>query len=240
MAASFRLFLVRHAQSTGNSAGRFAGRLDLSLSEEGETQAREIGHRLARESVARIFSSPLARARLTAEAIREYSPVRPDVILLDDLIEADSGQATGLTWEEYAARFPDWTRRFEDGSDDMLIDRVWLEGETTRSVIERAKNALGRVLSEMRNAETTSVTMRPFERLRDAPEDDATVLPSWVIVSHSAVLCWLLALLQRDRLDHFPPYQPACGSISEAIVSVEQTRKARLIAIGQTSHLSGH
>jgi broad specificity phosphatase PhoE len=66
-----RLFLVRHGQSTWNAQGRIQGWADPPLDETGHEQARRLALRLAAEEhgVSAIYSSPLLRARQTAEAV---------------------------------------------------------------------------------------------------------------------------------------------------------------------------
>ena len=63
------ILLVRHGETAWNREGRYQGRTDIPLSPDGETQVRALGLRLAHVPIARAVSSPLSRARRTAEAI---------------------------------------------------------------------------------------------------------------------------------------------------------------------------
>lgn len=63
------ILLVRHGETAWNREGRYQGRTDIPLSPTGETQVRALGVRLAHVPIARAVSSPLARAKRTAEAI---------------------------------------------------------------------------------------------------------------------------------------------------------------------------
>jgi broad specificity phosphatase PhoE len=80
------LILVRHGQTRANAAGLLQGRADLPLTEAGAGQAEALGKALG--GPARIISSPLARARHTAEIIGGGGPVELD----ERWIELDYGQ----------------------------------------------------------------------------------------------------------------------------------------------------
>ena len=83
------LILVRHGQSTGNADGLLLGRIDAPLTEQGEAQARSVGPVLT--GVTRVISSPLQRARRTAEALDLGLPIEID----DRWIEVDYGEFEG-------------------------------------------------------------------------------------------------------------------------------------------------
>jgi broad specificity phosphatase PhoE len=83
------LILVRHGESTGNADGLLLGRMDAPLTDRGRAQARTLGPALP--AVARVISSPLARARHTAEALGTGLPIEID----DRWIEVDYGEFDG-------------------------------------------------------------------------------------------------------------------------------------------------
>lgn len=132
------LVLVRHAEPADDARGRCYGRLDVELSAEGHTQSRRLAARLSGEPVAAVFSSPLLRARATAEAIATAHglPVR----VLGELRELDFGELEGRSFAEIQVSRPDlyeqWMRapttmRFPGGEsyDDLharVVDAVSL------------------------------------------------------------------------------------------------------------------
>lgn len=63
------ILLVRHGETTWNREGRYQGRTDIALSDTGQAQVRALGDRLRPVPIAVALSSPLSRARTTAEAI---------------------------------------------------------------------------------------------------------------------------------------------------------------------------
>ena len=103
-----RLILVRHGQSTWNAQGRIQGWADPPLDEAGQEQARQLAHRLAAEeqNISALYSSPLLRARQTAEAIGLATGL---AVQTDDrLKENNVGLLAGLTGAEVEQQFPEW------------------------------------------------------------------------------------------------------------------------------------
>ncbi|MFG3339760.1 histidine phosphatase family protein [Glycomyces sp. NPDC048151] len=98
------VFLARHGQTEWNALGRKQGRLDSPLTELGVEQARGNAKRLDGEGVDAIFSSPIGRARASADLIAEELGL--PVWELDDLSEVDYGHWSGLTGSEIESRWP--------------------------------------------------------------------------------------------------------------------------------------
>jgi probable phosphoglycerate mutase len=108
------VILVRHGQTAWNAIERFRGREDLPLNEVGLSQAERTAERIARQwKPTAIYSSPLARARATAEAVaaRCRLPVQGH----PDLIDIDYGKWQGLTPEEARQCYPRRTQRWYRG-----------------------------------------------------------------------------------------------------------------------------
>jgi broad specificity phosphatase PhoE len=83
------LILVRHGESTGNAEGRLLGRIDSPLTDRGLEQARSLADTVA--GADRLISSPLVRARDTAEALGTGLPVEID----ERWVEVDYGEFDG-------------------------------------------------------------------------------------------------------------------------------------------------
>ena len=62
-----RFFVIRHGETAWNVEGRFQGQQDTALNEKGLAQAATLGERLAGHSFAAVLTSPLDRAKKTAE-----------------------------------------------------------------------------------------------------------------------------------------------------------------------------
>jgi broad specificity phosphatase PhoE/ribonuclease HI len=102
-----RLILVRHGETPMTQAGRYSGRGDVPLTDEGEAQAMAAGGRVAGISrdVTAVVTSPLRRCVRTAELIAAEVGGVP-VAVVDDLIECDFGAWEGLTFAEVQERWP--------------------------------------------------------------------------------------------------------------------------------------
>ena len=73
------IYLVRHGQSEGNRENRMRGRCDFPLTEEGKQQAIALAKISKEWNLSAIFTSPLIRAKKTAEYIgREYE-LNPEI-----------------------------------------------------------------------------------------------------------------------------------------------------------------
>jgi probable phosphoglycerate mutase len=98
--------LLRHGETPLSPERRFAGRGDIPLTEAGVRQAAAAAQRLAaRGDIGAIVSSPLQRARRTAEAVAAAAGV--PLVVQDAWAEADFGEWEGLTFPEVAERWPD-------------------------------------------------------------------------------------------------------------------------------------
>jgi broad specificity phosphatase PhoE len=97
-----RLYLVRHGITVWNQERRMQGHTDVPLAQEGVEQARMLAGRLADIPIDVVWSSDLARAWQTAEAIA--APRRLPVVRSPLLRERNLGEWEGLTREEIIAR----------------------------------------------------------------------------------------------------------------------------------------
>lgn len=95
---------VRHGQSTGNAQGIHQGQSDFPLSETGREQVRALAARWAAAGVRydRLITSPLARARETAEILAAALslPLETDPLWM----ERHAGQLQGLPFDDPSAQ----------------------------------------------------------------------------------------------------------------------------------------
>lgn len=141
-----RLIFVRHGQSEGNAAGVVQGRMDFSLSELGRRQAVVTARRLHQESIARVVSSPLARAAETAAllAAPHGLVVEPEPALL----EYDIGDVSGLTGAQIRERHPEVSAAYGRG------ERPMFPGEEGRPAFQARIRALLEALRDPTSRET--------------------------------------------------------------------------------------
>src|SRR2546421_11005969 len=125
------VYLARHGETAWTLSGQHTGLTDLPLTERGERNARRLEERLRGLSFAKVFTSPLQRARRTCElaSFRAVAEIDPD------LVEWNYGKYEGRRTAEIRAERPDW-QLFRDGCPG---------GESPAQVIARAENVLSRV-----------------------------------------------------------------------------------------------
>ena len=99
------LYLVRHGETDWNAARRVQGTTDIPLNDYGRAQARRTGRLLASRRWDAVISSPLSRARETAELIaQEIGGSSPEIV--DAMAERQYGAAEGLDYRTLDAQFP--------------------------------------------------------------------------------------------------------------------------------------
>lgn len=99
-----RLVVVRHGDTEWSQNGRHTSRTDLPLLPSGVERARSLSPVLNEFDFARVLSSPLQRARSTAEAAGYGDRAQ----LTAELVEWDYGDYEGLTTPQIRERDPDW------------------------------------------------------------------------------------------------------------------------------------
>lgn len=135
-----RQILIRHGESLSNREGRVQGQADVELSEVGQRQAAAVADWCRRQpemaAADELWSSPLRRARATAEAIGVA--IGKPVQLADDLRELHAGIFQGHLWDDLVVRFPTEVARWQSGDIDYQIPK----GESRRQLAERGRQAL--------------------------------------------------------------------------------------------------
>ncbi|AGL15310.1 phosphoglycerate mutase [Actinoplanes sp. N902-109] len=138
-----RIILVRHGETALTQQGRYSGRGDVPLSDEGQAQAMAAAGRVAGISrdVAAVVSSPLRRCTRTAELIAAELGTVP-VTVVPDLIECDFGDWEGLSFAEVRDRWPAEMDRWLDSTSVAPPG-----GESFQQVAKRVRGALATLLS---------------------------------------------------------------------------------------------
>jgi broad specificity phosphatase PhoE len=98
-----RLILVRHGESVGNFENRLQGHEDYDLTPRGQRQAELTAARLQAEGTDHVYTSPLLRARATAEVFAARLQTTPRT--LAGLSEYHVGELAGSTYAEVRERF---------------------------------------------------------------------------------------------------------------------------------------
>jgi probable phosphoglycerate mutase len=132
MSESFpEIYLARHGETAWALSRQHTGRSDIPLTERGQRNARSLGERLSGTTFDKVFTSPLQRARRTAE-LAGFGDVAEDD---PDLMEWDYGRYDAKTTAEIRADNPDWSL-FRDGCPG---------GESVAEVGARADRVVARI-----------------------------------------------------------------------------------------------
>jgi phosphoserine phosphatase len=167
-----RLFVLRHGETESSRARRFTGARDVALTPLGQRQADAVGAALAGIPLQAVYSSPLERARTTAEVIAK--PHRVSVRLEPRAVEMAFGAWEGLTRDEAAVKDPELYARWREAPARVIPPG----GEALTAVQARARAVI--------------------EMLQTAHPDGTVALVSHAIVVRLLVLAALG--LDADRL----------------------------------------
>jgi broad specificity phosphatase PhoE len=184
---STRVALVRHGATTLSAEDRFAGATDVELSDIGRAQAQALAARLASETLAAVYASPLRRTLATASILAEPHGLTPAT--RDGLREIDHGHWETLTRAEVEARFGNEYDAWEQDPFAFAPAR----GESGASVMARALPVLREIVVAHEGGYVAVISHKATIRL---------------------LLCALLGIDARgyrDRLDQ----APACLNVLE-------------------------
>jgi broad specificity phosphatase PhoE len=127
------IYIARHGETAWTLTGQHTGLTDLPLTQHGEDNAMRLGDRLAGLLFAKVFTSPLQRARRTCD----LAGFRDEAEIDNDLLEWNYGQYEGRLTADIRAERPGW-QLFRDGCPG---------GESPAQVRTRADNAIARIRS---------------------------------------------------------------------------------------------
>ena len=113
------LLVVRHGETQWATAGKHTGRTDIPLTDLGRQHAAAAGKMLGGWYIDRCYTSPLSRARETAELAAVDAPTFVD----DRLVEWDYGIFEGRRTSEIRREVPGWTIwSSHDGAGESVDD----------------------------------------------------------------------------------------------------------------------
>lgn len=92
-----KIYIIRHGLTRLNKQKKVNGQIDEPLIKEGIEHAKAASSQMPK-GISHIYTSPLLRARQTAEIIN--SKLKQPVLLQDELTEIHMGHLAGKSWEE--------------------------------------------------------------------------------------------------------------------------------------------
>ena len=125
------VYIARHGETAWTISGQYTGLTDLPLTLRGERNARRLEERLRGLTFAKVFTSPLQRAKRTCELAGFGAVAELD----EDLVEWNYGDYEGRHSADVHRERPDW-ELFRDGCPG---------GESPTQAAARADHVVSRV-----------------------------------------------------------------------------------------------
>ncbi len=154
-----RIYMVRHGATKLSTEDRFAGAVDVELSENGKFQAERLAERLADDSLTAVYCSPMTRTIQTATILA--SPHNLSLIQRDGLREINHGHWEGMRRADVEAQFPDEYAAWEE--DPLTFAPQG--GEAGVNVIARALPVIREIVLEHRGQNVLIVSHKATLRL---------------------------------------------------------------------------
>lgn len=155
------IFFLRHGQAFNNTEKILAGRTPgVSLTETGINQAEKIAEFLKPLNISAIYSSPIERAKHTAEIVAKQSSIENTVD--DRLIELDMGKFTGVPYDEIFSKHGNVFLKFYEGKAEIAHNGV----ETFLEVKKRISSMVDFVIKKHQDEKVVLVThMDPIKAM---------------------------------------------------------------------------
>jgi len=155
------IIFLRHAQAENNTKKILAGRTPgIKLTEKGTAQAESIGKFLSSLKISKIYSSPVERAKTTAEIVSKHC--NAEVITDERLNELDMGKFTMMPYEEIFAMHGNVFLKFYDGNPAIKENGV----ETFDEVKKRISDIVDFIIDKHHNENVILVThMDPIKAI---------------------------------------------------------------------------
>jgi broad specificity phosphatase PhoE len=157
-----KIYIARHGQNEDNANGILNGHRDMPLTAIGEKQAHELadGIKDAELTFDAVYTSPLSRAKKTAEVVCETLGLNKPVVL-DSLIERDFGTMTGqLASDIERLCAPDIVK-----TETITYFLSPPGAETFPELLERASRALNQIRTEHPTGSVLLVTHGDFGKM---------------------------------------------------------------------------
>ncbi len=149
-----RLYIIRHGQTAWNKEEVFRGTKDIPLNEVGLKEAKALGSYLKDVPFDALYTSPLARARQTAQAVADAVRVTP--LVETNLIDLNFGDWQGVSHKEVKERFPDLYNTWITAPERAKFPG----GEALNDVLERVDALLASLLKRYPNGTVGLFTHR--------------------------------------------------------------------------------
>ena len=161
------IIFLRHGQAVNNTQRLLAGRTPgIPLTENGVKQAEKIARFLEPFNLSTIYSSPIERAKNTAEIVANHNSI--EYKLDERLIELDMGKFTGMPYNEIFEKHGNVFLKFYQGELEIAHNGV----ETFVEVKKRVMDMVDHVIQKHNEQNVLLVThMDPIKAMVSAVMD---------------------------------------------------------------------
>ncbi|MDH3203450.1 MAG: histidine phosphatase family protein [Nitrosopumilus sp.] len=129
-----QIIFLRHGQAKNNTDRILAGRTEgIPLTDTGIKQAEHTAQLLEHMNVSAIYSSPIQRAKHTAEIVGKHNSL--DVTIDDRLIELDMGKFTRMPYDEIFNSHGNVFMKFYNGELEIAHNGVETFSEVKKRVL---------------------------------------------------------------------------------------------------------
>ena len=129
-----QIIFLRHGQATNNTERILSGRTPgVPLTDIGIKQAEHTAQLLEQMNISAIYSSPIQRAKHTAEIVGKYNSL--NVTIDDRLIELDMGKFTGMPYDEIFNSHGNVFMKFYNGELEIAHNGVETFAEVKKRVL---------------------------------------------------------------------------------------------------------
>jgi probable phosphoglycerate mutase len=155
------IIFLRHGQAKNNIERILTGRTPgIPLTQKGIEQAEKAAKFLEQMNISAIYSSPIERARHTAEIVGKHNSL--DITIDDRLIELDMGKFTGVPYDEIFSSHGNVFMKFYNGELEIAHNGV----ETFSEVKKRVLGIVDHVIENHPNQNVVLVThMDPIKAM---------------------------------------------------------------------------
>ncbi|HRO65053.1 MAG TPA: class I tRNA ligase family protein, partial [Candidatus Dojkabacteria bacterium] len=216
--------VLRHGETEYNKLGKFHGFTDIDLNDIGQKQAQNAIEKLNSKYDV-IITSPLKRARQTAEIVNEKLGLK--IIENDLLKERNFGNLEGLTWEEFTNKHPeeasknnmDFQPELEKGEKIEAVEKrieefiIWLKTSgyknplvvTHAGIIRIFERKLNNLTPEQsRENDPKNLELRNYSLIKSEWLQDEDVLDTWF---SSGQWPYLTLMVKEGDFEQFYPTQ---------------------------------
>ncbi|MCI8649456.1 MAG: histidine phosphatase family protein [Anaerotruncus sp.] len=201
------VFLIRHGTTESNLKGLFQGSLDIPLNDLGLAQAQCLAKRFRDTTIEAVYTSPLSRARQTAECLCQlHSGLQP--VVCEGLREICGGVLEGKTGTQNRLTYPEEIRCMKECPAFFHPPG----GESTRLVYDRMRDTMqgivaqnpGRTIAVVSHGFTIQTYLGYVKRV-PFPEIEPYIVGNASVTT----LCYLedgeIVLKQQSDESHLPP-----------------------------------